>query len=127
MAAEVVFYIGREVVPSVVGELLGPAVANLGIEPKNTDILNIYWEKPPESAPSWVHNTHKLIYNEFLQRPGNRRRSSELHIKCIFGGSIVGESKVSSTMLIEDRIGNESSYMDWLCLIHRLIQEQVEY
>jgi len=129
-ADDVVFYIGREVSPGITGELFGSAIAAVGIEPKHSGILSVNLEPPDDSGGNtWIHNTRKLVYSELLSRPGNRQSSwiKSRYIKCIFGGSISGESKVSSRMLIEDRIGNECSYMDWLCVIHKLIQEQVEY
>ena len=118
----VVFYVGREVQPDCVRELFGDAVAALGIHPKTSGTVKVQLGQGSDTDRSWVRNTHRLI-----TKHARINQSDHVPVCCIFGGSIVGESKVSSSLLIEDQIDGELCYMDWLCLIHKHIQEHVEY
>ena len=116
------FYIGREVQPDVVRELFGDMVANNGIRPKESEILKVDMKSVKDSGRPWVCNSKALVgkYAKLTQ-------SENVTVQCLLGGSVAGESKVSSSLLIEDPIDGECCYMDWLCLIHKHIQEHVEY
>ena len=109
---EIWFYIGRDVEPHVVGSLFGDKVVDHMLDPRRAPVLDVqlkYGYQP---------------LDEVLQTITSGRKS--VRLKCILASSTLGETKLSN-VLAEDRIGNDSSYIDWLCSVHRLIQEKIDY
>ena len=121
-ASGVLFYVGREVQPSNIAELFGDDIASYAYSPKSVGVLTVSLQGELETDRPWIRSTRALI-----DKYARLTQSDHVTIRCIIGGSAVGESKVSSTLLVEDQIDGELCYMDWLCLIHKHIQEHVEY
>ena len=96
------FYIGRDVDPGVVDSFFGPTVSTRLQDPRRAPVLELN---------SWPQGVATPRY--------------PIQLKCVLGSSTIGETKISN-LLIEDRIGSESGYVDWLCLIHRLIQDKID-
>jgi protein transport protein SEC24 len=111
-------YVGREVRPEFVEQLLGSQVAQLHVERRKVGAFEVPF--PDDSQPSGNQWTQRvgLILNAIA------RSRKSVRLKCLLAYS--AESKIGNLM-VEDRIGAESGYVDWLCLIHRHIQEKIDY
>jgi protein transport protein SEC24 len=106
----VLFYVGREVSPAIVAEFFGLQVAD--------------WLKNVRRSPIIDVGSLGGALTEILNQTIRGRKS--VRFTCILASSTIGEIKFSN-LLIEDRLGNESGYIDWLCLLHRLIQDKIDY
>jgi protein transport protein SEC24 len=111
----IIFYVGREVDPKLVSLLFGPGVVEKLSDMRKSPVMDV---QPRLNENEWTVNVRSLIESLTWGRP-------PVQYKCILGSSTVGETKLSN-MLYEDRIGNESGYIDWLCNIHRIIQEKID-
>jgi protein transport protein SEC24 len=107
-----IFYVGREVPPATVEAIFGKQVSIKQMDPKKSGIMDVEILNP--QMHDWVNRIAWIAY-----ALGNKR------LKCILASSTVGETKISSLM-IEDRIGNEAGYVDWLCQLHKLIQDKID-
>lgn len=113
----IIVYVGREVVPDAVETLLGAHVAQMHVERKKVAIFEI--PASVSTRDEWPERVHVLL-------DAISRSRKNVRLKCLLGSSSIAETTISNLM-IEDRIGAESGYVDWLCLIHRLIQEKIDY
>lgn len=109
---EILFYIGKDVDVAVVQDLLGTEVAHRQQEAKKFQPL--------------VNIEHRSLNDRLKKLVHALRRNRTITLKCALATSSAGEAKISN-LLIEDRMGGEPGYIDWLCLLHRLIQEKIDY
>ena len=109
----ILFYVGKEVDPFVIQKLFGESVVVRLTDARRSPIMDV--EPLVDGNEELANLLHAICYGR-----------KNVRWKCILGSSSVGETKISN-LLMEDRIGNESGYVDWLCVIHRLIQEKIEY
>jgi protein transport protein SEC24 len=105
---ELWFYVGRDVEPNVVETWFGRHVSDRMLDVRRAPVVDVQLSVGNQTV-------HEII-----------RGRKNVRLKCILASSTVGETKFSN-VLMEDRIGNESSYIDWLCSVHRLIQEKIDY
>jgi hypothetical protein len=73
-----------------------------------------------------IADLEKIYHHRLDSHVHALRNHRDVRLKCAFAASTAGEAKISN-LLIEDRLGSEPGYVDWLCSLHRLIQEKIEY
>lgn len=110
---QLLFYIGKDVEVQVVERLFDRDIACIHAE-SNKKMMNIVVDLEKISDPRLDSHVHAL------------RKHRDVRLKCAFAASSAGEAKISN-LLIEDRLGSEPGYVDWLCLLHRMILEKIEY
>ena len=108
---ELLFFIGREADVEYVTGLFGSEIAQTHQEGGKNGIMDV---DLGTIDPRLAAVLHTLIRNRVVT------------IKCALASSAACEAKISN-LLIEDRLGSEPGYIDWLCLLHRLIQEKIDY
>jgi hypothetical protein len=109
----ILFYVGKEVDPYIIENLFGESVVVRLSDARRAPILDV--EPQLDGNEDLANLLHVICFGR-----------NNVRCKCILGSSSIGETKISN-LLMEDRVGNESGYIDWLCVIHRLIQEKIEY
>lgn len=112
------FYVGKEVAPAVLESLFGKEVAAKQMDPRKSTLMDVKVRDDSVVSLEWVNRIGWIVHALDCGR-GKR-------LKCVLSSSSSGEAKISN-LLIEDRHGTEAGYVDWLCHIHRLIQEKIEY